>query len=471
MLTLHDGFPAMLCERREFLRVGAGLAAAGFLLPELTGDGRAWAKSAGNSKPGVRGAKSCILVYLLGGPPHQDMFDLKPEAPAEIRGPFQPIDTSVPGVRICEHLPRLSRMADQFTIIRSVSRRNSNHTPMIYYTLTGFDTAIPNRDNDIRPPQRTDFPHMGAVVSRFKPSAAALPGYVALPEAAIRSSIRGQYKRARLPLRGGGAGFLGPRYAALNVNGPPGTREAIPAVALPKGVAIDRFEERATLLSLLDRGAPRVPSTEQLGTLRKRAVALTGAANRGTLTTFSLDTEPPKLRDRYGRHRFGQSLLLARRLSEAGVPMVAIHFNEMTVCDGWDLHSKNFEALKGELLPMVDQGLSALLQDLKQRGTLDDTLVVCMGEFGRTPKINKNAGRDHWGECSSTLLFGGGIRPGQVYGSSDRMAAHPKTNPVDPADIQATIYHCLGLDPGRYMRDLSNRVWPISNGKVIRDIV
>lgn len=465
MLTLHDGSPALLIERREFLRVAGGLAASGFVLPG------AFARST-KSVGGTTGrAKSCILVYLLGGPPHQDTFDLKPDAPAEVRGPFQPIATSVPGVQICEHLPRLAKRADRLTIIRSVSRRNSNHTPMIYYTLTGYDTGLPNRDNDIRPPQRTDFPHMGAVISKFKPFASALPGYVALPEVAIRSSTRGQYKRSRMPLRGGGPGFLGPRYAALNVNGVPGTREAIPSLKLPKDVTARRFEERAALLSLFDRGAPRVPTTIQLGVLRKRAVALTGSANRGRLKTFALDDEPAKLRDKYGRHRFGQSLLLARRLSEAGVPMVAVHFNEMTVCDGWDTHSGNFDALKSELLPMVDQGLSALLDDLKQRGTLDETLVVCLGEFGRTPKINRNAGRDHWGECSSTLLFGGGIRPGIVYGSSDRIAAYPKSNPVDPADIQATIYHCLGLNPQTPMHDLSNRIWPISRGQVISGIV
>ena len=294
---------------------------------------------------------------------------------------------------------------------------------------------------------------------------------MAVPEAAIRSSISGQYKRSRTLLRGGGAGFLGPRFTPLGVNGPPGTREAIPAVALPKDVSVERFEQRRTLLSLLERGAPRVGAGDQAGTIRQRAIALTGAANRGTLDTFSLDGEPSELRDRYGRHRFGQSMLLARRLSEAGVPMVAIHFNEMTVCDGWDLHSKNFEALQDELLPMVDQSLSALLEDLDQRGRLDDTLVVCMGEFGRTPKINKNAGRDHWGECSSTLLAGGGIRGGQVYGSSDKHAAFPQTNRVDPADIQATLYLCLGLDPERLMYDLSGRAWPISNGTVIRELV
>ena len=216
------------------------------------------------------------------------------------------------------------------------------------------------------------------------------------------------------------------------------------------------------------KNEPRgTPTGEQFATMRSRAVMLTGSANRDKLDLFSLDKEPAELRDRYGRHRFGQSMLLARRLSEAGLPMIAIHFNEMTLCDGWDLHSKNFEALEGELLPMVDQSLSALLEDLQQRGRLEKTLVVVMGEFGRTPKINKNAGRDHWGDCSSTLLAGGGIRGGQVYGSSDKQAAYPQSHAVDPADIQATIYHSMGLPPGQLMHDLSHRAWPISTGKMI----
>ncbi len=448
--------------RRNMLKAGlAGIA--GLTVPGLL---QARAEAAKAGKP-ISSNKSVILLWMTGGPSHIDTWDMKPDQPERVRGPFQPINTKIPGVQICEHLPRLSQMADQYALVRSVSRRNSNHTPMIYYTLTGYDTALPSRDNDIRPPQRTDFPHMGAVLSQFIESGSALPGYVALPETAIRSSISGQYKRSTSPLRGGGPGFLGPTCAPLAVNGLPGTREAIPAVALPKDVSINRFDERSTLLSLLDRGVPRVSSGEQLATLRSRAVTLTGAANRDTLDTFSLDSEPASLRDRYGRHRFGQSMLLARRLSEAGVPMVAIHFNEMTICDGWDLHSKNFEALQGELLPMVDQSLSALMEDLQQRGRQEETLVVVMGEFGRTPKINKNAGRDHWGECSSTLLFGGGIRGGQVHGSSDKAAAYPQSDPVDPADIQATIYHCMGLAPEQVMYDLSHRLWPISNGKVV----
>ena len=471
MLFLDGDRWRMLCERREFLRSGAGLAAAGFTLPTLMRQDSAAARTATKSTYVTGGAKSCILVYLLGGPPHQDMFDLKPDAPSEIRGPFQPIATNLPGVQICEMLPQLAGMADKYSLVRSVTQRNSNHTPMIYYTLTGRHTAIPNRDNDIRPPQLDDFPHMGAVVSKFKRSNASLPGYVSLPELAIRSSTKGQYKRARNALRGGSAGFLGAEFAPLSVNGEPGSCNAIPALSLPKQVSPDRFDQRASLLSLLDGGLPTVGETQTMEDVQRQAVLLTGSSNHGRLETFSLDGETDKVRDRYGRHRFGQSMLLARRLAEAGVPMISIHFNEMTVCDGWDTHSKNFEACREELLPMVDQSMSALLGDLDQRGLLDDTLVMCFGEFGRTPRINRNAGRDHWGDCSSALLAGGGIRGGQVIGSSDRHAAFPASRPVEPADIQATLYQCMGLDPHQLIYDRSQRPWEASSGKVVHELV
>jgi hypothetical protein len=465
MLTLVDGCARLLVHRRAFLRFGSGLALGGFTLASL---------EAGQPAPVGRAtgsAKTCILVYLLGGPPHIDTFDLKPDAPAEYRGPFRPIATNVPGTLICEHLPRLAGMADKYALVRSVSHRNSNHTPMIYYTLTGRHTDQPDRDNDIRPPQRTDFPHLGAVISRYRRAPGGLAGYVALPELAIRSSVRGEYRRARTPLRGGGAGFLGPKYEPLAVNGEVGTPEAIPALSLPPDVPSARFDQRAALLSLLDQRGPSAPETYGHTDLRQQAVVMTGSASRGQLRAFSLEGEPPRLRDRYGRHRFGQSLLLARRLAEAGVPMIAIHFNEMTVCDGWDTHSKNFEALQGELLPMLDQGLSALLEDLDQRGRLDETLVVCLGEFGRTPKINPSAGRDHWGECSAALLAGGGIRSGQVVGSSDKIAAFPTSDPTDPVDIQATIYHCLGLAPHLTIIDHSQRPWQITAGRIIPQLV
>jgi uncharacterized protein (DUF1501 family) len=196
---------------------------------------------------------------------------------------------------------------------------------------------------------------------------------------------------------------------------------------------------------------------------------MTGARFGGGL--YALEGEPLRIRERYGLHRFGQSMLLARRLAEAGVPMVAIHFNYMSQCDGWDTHSNNFTALQGELLPMLDQSLSALLEDLRQRGTLEETLVVCMGEFGRTPRINGNAGRDHWGPCSSTVLAGGGIRGGQVYGASDKIGACPTCDKVDPVDIQATIYHCMGLDINGHMQDQLGRLWPLTTGQVITRLV
>jgi hypothetical protein len=445
--------------RREFLCAGGGLAVAGFAAPGMAAPGRPAA-----------GARSCILVYLLGGPPHLDMWDLKPGAPAEVRGPFRPVRTSLAGVHICEHLPLLARLAPRYALVRSVSHNNHNHTPMIYYTLTGRPVERPDQDNDVRPPQRTDFPHLGAALARFKPPPAGLPGYVAIPEVAVRSSLRGEFKRARTLLRGGGAGFLGPVYDPLAVDGDPGAADATPALRPPPDVAAARLERRAALLSVLERRVPVTAGTATFGELRQQAVVLSGAAG-ATAPVFSLAGEPSAVRERYGRHRFGRALLLARRLAEVGVPMIAVHFNEMTVCDGWDTHAKNFEALRGELLPMLDQGLSALLDDLDRRGRLGETLVVVLGEFGRTPRINKDAGRDHWGLCQSVLLAGGGIRGGQVYGSSDRTGAYPASDPVDPVDLHATMYHCLGLDPGRTVHGHLGRPFPLSTGRVLTALV
>lgn len=455
MLPFKTDPASFLPTRREFLGVGGGLAITRLLSPTLTG--------AAERSPGR--ARSCILVYLLGGPPHLDMWDLKPEAPAEIRGPFRPIATSVTGLRICEHLPRLARLAHRYALVRSVSHNNHNHTPMIYYTLTGRPVEQPGVDNDVRPPLRTDFPALGAVLAHFKPSGLGLPGYIAIPELATRSSLSGEFRRVRQLLRGGGGGFLGPLVDPLGVNGEPGTAEAVPALSLPARVSAQRQEERAALLSVLESSAAEVRGGT-FGALRRQAVHLTGASG-GRSPAFSLDGEPAGLRERYGRNRFGAALLLARRLAEAGVPMVAVHFNEMTLCDGWDTHSRNFQALEGELLPMLDQGLSALLEDLEQRGLFDQTLVSVFGEFGRTPRINRDAGRDHWGSCQSAVLAGGGIQGGRVYGSSDRGGAYPASDPVDPVDLHATMFHCLGLNPDQTVYDHLRRPSPLSNGRVL----
>ena len=448
--------------RRELLRLG-GLFAVASPWPAAVIQSQAQAESVvGRSGR----ARSCILIYLLGGPPHLDMWDLKPEAPAEIRGPFKPISTSVPGWQTCEHFPRLAERAKRYSVLRAVSHPNNNHTPMIYYTLTGRHVLRPEADNDVSPPMRTDAPHLGAITARFKPTAMGLPGFVAVPEVAVRSSA--DNVRAATPLRGGTAGFLGPAYDPLIINGDPRKSDALPALLLPEDMPARRFERRQALLSAVQSHGPRslsLPYDE----LRGMAVQMAGAA--GDASLYSLEREAAPLRERYGAHRFGQSLLLARRLVEAGVPMIAVHFNHMTRCDGWDTHAKNFEACKEELLPMVDQSLSALLDDLQGRGLLDETLVVCLGEFGRTPRINAAAGRDHWGACSSALLAGGGVQGGRVIGSSDKEGAFPRSGKVDPVDVHATMFHCLGIDPQSEIRDPLDRPLPVSTGRVIRELL
>jgi hypothetical protein len=463
MRTLYSAQPLSLMNRRGFLRAGGGLALTAVPSPAVTAE---------RSSTGVKGhpsARTCILVYLLGGPPHLDMWDLKPNAAAEVRGPFRPISTRVPGLQICEHMPRLADLADHYSLVRSVSHNNHNHTPMIYYTLTGREVERPNEDNDVRPPQRTDFPHLGGVIARHKAAPHGLPGFVAIPELATRSSTGGEFKRTRELLRGGAGGFLGPLVDPLCVHGEPGTPDGTPALSLPSDVSGPRLEQRAALLSRIESTRPPDPGAHD--ELRDQAIVLTGSSSSGAAPAFAVDRETPQVRDRYGRHRFGRALLLARRLAQARVPMVAVHFNEMTVCDGWDTHSKNFEALKGELLPMLDQSLSALLEDLEQIGLLDETLVVVMGEFGRTPRINQNAGRDHWGLCQSVLFAGGGIQPGRVHGASDKIGAYPATDAVDPVDIHATIYHCLGLDPEALMHDHLRRPYPLTAGKPIAQLL
>jgi uncharacterized protein (DUF1501 family) len=259
------------------------------------------------------------------------------------------------------------------------------------------------------------------------------------------------------------------RFDPLAVNGEPGNHDAVTAFGPPPGT--DRaLEHRAALLAALENGTGRQVRAGSYPALRDQAILLTGTSSAAR-QIFSLDDEPLGVQERYGSHRFGRSLLLARRLASAGVPMIAVHFNEMTVCDGWDTHSKNFEALQTELLPMLDQSLSALLSDLDERGELSETLVLCCGEFGRTPHINANAGRDHWGPCSSALLAGAGIQGGRVLGASDAIAAYPTEGLVDPVDLHATMFECLGVDPRSHVLDPSGRPWAISTGRVLTELL
>jgi hypothetical protein len=408
--------------------------------------------------PAFGRAKHCILVYLLGGPPQIDMWDMKPDAAAEIRGPFRPIASAVPGMMFCEHLPRLAAQAAELAILRSVTFPNNDHPYMIYHTLTGRPSRVPLGANTVLPPSRGDDPHMGAVVAKFKHRDASVPGYVAMPEVRVRMQAA--------PVSGGGrAGFLGAAYDPLAINDDPCL--GVAGFKLPAGLSAQRFGQRQSLLAVLDGRAPRAVASRDYQTLRGAATRLVGSAASGM---FALEQEADSLRDRYGRHRFGQSLLLARRLVEHGVSFVGVHFNYMTRCDGWDTHQKNFEALQGELLPLLDEGLSALIADLKQRGLLDQTLVVTMGEFGRTPRVNKDGGRDHWGHSSSVLFAGGGTRGGNLVGASDSICAFPAELPVSPADVVATIYHALGLEADATMLDPLERPLPLCEGRAIAQV-
>jgi hypothetical protein len=404
-------------------------------------------------------AKRCILVYLLGGPPQIDMWDMKPHAPLEIRGPFKSIASRVEGMRFCEHLPRLAAHARDLAILRSVTFPNNDHPAMIYHTLTGRESRVPLGANTVLPPSRGDDPHLGSVVARFKHQTVGVPGYVAIPEVRVRM--------LPIPVSGGGrAGLLGAAYDPIAINEDP--REQPSGLRLPEELSAARFSERRSLLAMLDGRAPAALASRDYQTFRDSAAELIGASASGGM--FSLEQESTSTRDRYGRHRFGQSLLLARRLVEHGVSFVGVHFNYMTKCDGWDTHQKNFEALKDELLPLLDEGLSALIEDLDQRGMLDETLVVVMGEFGRTPKVNKDGGRDHWGHCSSVLFAGGGVQGGNLVGASDKICAFPAELPVGPSDVVATIYHSLGLDARATMVDPLGRPMTLSDGHVISQL-
>ena len=450
-----NGPSADTVARRRFLQAGTLALFAGAAPAQFA---HGFAPNDSHAVPAFGRAKRCILVYLLGGPPQIDMWDMKPQAPAEIRGPFKPIQSPVAGMHFCEHLPRLAARASDLAILRSVTFPNNDHPFMIYHTLTGRESRVPLGANTVLPPSRSDDPHMGAVVWKFKHRQAGVPGYVAIPEVRVRMNPA--------PVSGGGrAGWLGAAYDPLAINDDPSAPPA--GLKLPDEMTPKRFTERQSLLAVLDGHAPRAASSRDYRTFRDSASELIGSSAGGM---FALDREPAGLHERYGRHRFGQSLLLARRLVENGVSFVGVHFNYMTKCDGWDTHKKNFEALQGELLPLLDQGISALVEDLKDRGMLDDTLVVTMGEFGRTPRINNDGGRDHWGPCSSVLFAGGGIRGGNLVGASDRICAYPSDLAVAPVDVVATIYHSLGLAPHTLMHDPLGRPLAIAEGRVIRQL-
>ncbi len=464
------GPPIRLCEglsRRDLLKVGA-LGWLGLPLPELLRVQET--KAAASSRPK---ADACILLFLWGAPSQFETFDPKPDAPSGIRGEFGVIRTNVPGTVVGEHIPLLARRADRYAIVRTCTQSSTHHQSAGYEALTGFP---PTRDAVSLTATPSDHPNMGSVVSRFtraiaypgngKNQRGAMPPFVTLPQ--LISDVGN-------PTPGQFAGYLGRKYDPLAITKDPSAPDfSVDELTLLPEVSASRLGGRRTLLREVDaqiRYLNESAETKALNTFQDRAIhLLTSPAVR---QAFDLSHEPAVLRDRYGRNSFGQSCLLARRLVEAGVKLVTVY----SACggkipqDAWDTHADNFRKLKNQLLPPMDQGASALLDDLDQRGLTDRTLLIWMGEFGRTPKINPQAGRDHWANSYTIWMAGAGVRPGQVYGRSDRSGAYPVQGRVfTPADICATIYDCLGIDYRAEVIDPLSRLLRICEGKPMLEL-
>jgi hypothetical protein len=470
------GSPRLSCDgftRRETLTAGALSLLGGFFnLPSLLALERA-----GGGRPIRARAKSVILLYLQGGPATQDMFDLKPDAPVGIRSEFKPIATSAPGIAVCEHLPKTARWMHTVAVVRSVFHNGGCHNNLPMYT--GYDVPPP----DIDSARDTDPPSMGSVLLHhnqtvLRRAPGELPDYVYLP------CPLGWGEGKRKP--GPGGGFLGHKYDPLCtectaytdrpmeesddmqvVRGKPLLRDT----DLPDGLTLERLNGRTTLLKQLDAGRRQVDAGAVEGFRGNRKVALELLTSARVREGFDLTREPVRVRDRYGPSLFGQSALLARRLVERGVRFVNVSWDNFRERfrfppsnQVWDTHERNFPILRENHLPNLDQTYSALLEDLDQSGLLDETLVVMMGEMGRTPRVNKDGGRDHWTFCYSVVLAGAGIRGGTVCGASDAHAAYIKDRPVRIRDICATIYHCLGIDPQMHVPDHGNRPIPVAHG-------
>jgi hypothetical protein len=441
-------------QRRTFLKAGA-LSALGLGLDD-------WLRHTAQAAP-VRsggGAKACILLYMTGGPAQQETFDPKPDAPEGTRGEFKPTATSVPGIQICEHLPMLARLAHRLAILRSVWHGSDTHGVGVHYNLTG----LPHTPRSGGEPQadRRDPPCIGSVVRQLRGDRHGLPAAVQLPRPV------GDQNNAMWG--GQHAGFLGPKYDPLflfDETWLPG--DPLPGFGAPVGVDAPRQEGRADLLAALEGARPTATPAER-DHERFRQMAFDLLRSGKAWKAFRLDDEPPRSLERYGDNRFGRSCLVARRLIEAGVGLVTVPWMYKQSEQNFDTHNKHFVKMKTQLLPPLDRAFSALLEDLEQRGLLDGTLVAWTGEFGRTPKINGNAGRDHWGRVYSTVLAGGGVKGGQVYGRSDAQGGKPTDNPVHTSDFFATMYHALGYGPDTRVVDPVGRPHYIVQGKPLLEL-
>ncbi|MFO0867401.1 MAG: DUF1501 domain-containing protein [Pirellulales bacterium] len=446
MLTWRGGSGGT--DRRGFLRIG-GLGLAGCSLPEILRAPAPVAAAPESPRTAV------ILFWLAGGPSHLDMYDMKPAAPAEVRGPFQPIDTRLPGLQVCELLPQQALLADRFSLVRSLTHDLGVHDDASHWVQTGYPLLNARQRGQQNPSQ-------GAVVAALRgPNQPGLPAYVCIPEDYRRHM--GFYQTAA---------YLSSRFNAVNAGGDPQLGNYRPPdFTLPADLTLERLHDRRSLQESLDRfrqHAEQSESYQALDDAGREAFEL--VAGPRAQTAFDLSREPAELRERYGRHAYGQSALLARRLVESGVTFVTINLYEKDV-DWWDDHY-TIEANLRKRLPRYDQALAALIEDLSQRGLLDRVLVAAFGEFGRAPRIDGGAGRGHWPGAMSALLCGGGIRGGQIVGATTADGGRPHDRPLGPGDLLATIYRVLGLDAQRTLPDRQNRPIPlVPSGQPIRELV
>ena len=460
--------------RRELLQTAGAVGLSGGLVRQSSG------QTVAKALP--TRIKSCILIFYYGGPSHLDTFDMKPDAPSEVRGEFQPIATSVPGLRIGEHLPHTARVMHKVAVIHGMQHQMRGHDSASYEALTGRVPPVGDNQNFRERPDT--FPSFGACLNYFRRNHPSLIPHVSLPFVMNNN----------FQTPGQTAGFLGTEFQPLLIQGDPATLTyhaggALKVLDLPVGVSIGRLESRWSLLRFLD-APPRHGSARSMSLYQEKVFNL---LRSGTLReALNVQQESQATREHYGHGLAGQpfddnskspkkaelaiarnlrgwNLLLARRLVEAGVPFINV-YDYKQQGKNWDSHSDNFGYLKKYLLPSADQAFAALIEDLEQRGLLETTLVMAVGEFGRTPKINKNAGRDHWPNCYTALMAGGGIKGGYVCGSSDRLGAYPANSPVRPADLQATMLSLFGIDPAEEARDSLGRPFAICGGKPLESL-
>ena len=432
--------------RRDFLKIGAGAGLLGLSLPQLL---RLEARAEQTGAAATRKANAVIMLWLAGGPATIDMWDLKPEAPEGIRGSFKPIATNVEGIQISEHLPKTAQIMDKATIVRSLAHTIPSHGPATVFMTTGN-----------KPTPALQYPALGSLVQKLMPGEPAVPPYVSFSD--LRNGSAGT------------SGYLGTAYNPFIVEGAGGNGKGtagtlqVRGIQLPTGVTLEELENREKLLQGFDKKFKEADKSADLvdgfDAFHKQALEILRSDK--TKKAFNLAQEKQETRDQYGTDPFGQGALAARRLVEAGVRFVTVSLG------GWDTHGKNFDALKTQRLPKLDQVLSALVRDLSDRGLLDSTIVYCAGEFGRTPKINKNDGRDHWARSMAVFLAGGGFKKGYAHGTTDAQGMAPATEPCTPDDVSSTMFHNLGIDPHQELQTSTGRpVQLFREGKVIEKLL